>query len=202
MPKKDPRIDAAIAEAAPFAKPIIKRIRALMHQACPAVEETLKWSHPSFIYQDKIIAGIGVFKAHVSFGFWHQGMEKIIAADPSPKKVGLMGRGKLASIDDLPDDDAMLRFIHAAIALNASDTPARPAGKPKPALEVPPDLAAALKKNKVAAATFEKFSPSHRREYIEWITEAKRDETRQKRLATTLEWLTEGKARHWKYENC
>ena len=112
--------------------------------------------------------------------------------------------GRITSLDDLPSDKKMLGYIKKAAALNESDAPARPRSARRSAapLEVPADLAAALKKNKAAAASFEKFSPSHRREYIEWITEAKRDETRLKRLATTLEWLAEGKSRNWKYENC
>jgi uncharacterized protein YdeI (YjbR/CyaY-like superfamily) len=77
--------------------------------------------------------------------------------------------------------------------------PRAPKARVPGAVTVPADLAAALRRNRKARASFEAFSPSHRREYIEWITEAKREETREKRLATTIEWLEEGKPRHWKY---
>jgi uncharacterized protein YdeI (YjbR/CyaY-like superfamily) len=202
--KSDPRVDAYIAKAAPFARPILRHLRKLVHQGCPDVVETLKWSMPSFMSNGRILAGMAAFKEHCTFGFWHQEMEKRVAKDghKTGEAMGLLGR--LTRLEDLPGDRTLLGYIRTAVELNASHKPgrSRPAGKPRPELPVPADLVAALKRNKAAAATFEKFSPSHRREYVEWITEAKRDETRQKRLATTLEWLAEGKSRNWKYANC
>lgn len=202
MPTKaDPRLDAYIAEAAPFAQPILRHLRKLIHRACPDVEESVKWSHPSFGYHG-ILCGMAAFKAHVGFGFWHQSMVKILGDDGGKAEQAMGSMGRIMSLADLPPDAAMIGYIQTAAKLNASGEKARPKPKPKPALAVPDDLATALKKNKKAAATFEKFPPSHRRDYIEWITEAKREETRQKRLATTIEWLAEGKSRNWKYENC
>ena len=202
--KSDPRIDAYIAKSAGFAQPILRHLRRLVHQGCPATTETLKWSMPHFEHAGGILCSMAAFKAHCVFGFWHQGMEKVLGAhgEKSDTAMGLFGR--ITSLAELPDDKTMLTFIREAAKLNESGTPGRPrVGKtPKKKATVPPDLAAALKKNKAAATTFTKFSPSHRREYIEWITEAKRDETRQKRVATTLEWLAEGKSRNWKYEAC
>ena len=201
--KSDPRIDAYIAQAAPFAQPILRHLRKLVHAGCPDVTETIKWSHVSFEHGGKILCATAAFNAHATFGFWHQGMEKIILRDRGTVEgaMGLMGR--LTRLADLPDDKTMLRYIKAAAALTAADQPARPrAAKPKPPIPVPADLAVGLKKNKKAAATFEKFPPSCRREYLEWLTEAKRPETRAQRLATTLEWLAAGKRRNWKYENC
>jgi uncharacterized protein YdeI (YjbR/CyaY-like superfamily) len=202
--KLDPWVDAYIAQAAPFAQPILKHLRKLVHQACPNVEETKKWIFPHFLSGGKILCSMAAFKAHATFGFWHQGMEKVLTQDghASDEAMGLLG--KITSLKELPDDRTMLRYIRTAAELNASTEAGRPraVGKPKRELPVPADLAAALKKNKAAAETFAKFSPSHRREYIEWITEAKREETRAKRLATTLEWLAEGKPRNWKYQNC
>jgi uncharacterized protein YdeI (YjbR/CyaY-like superfamily) len=204
MKNTDPRIDSRIAKAADFAKPILRHLRKLVHEACPDAEETLKWSHPSFVYRGKILCGMAAFKEHCTFGFWHQGMEAVLekSGDKGDQAWGSLGR--LTSLADLPSDKALLSCIRAAARLNEDEGPARPRPVRKPAapLPVPADLAAALKKNRKAAATFERFSPSHRRDYIEWITEAKRDETRAKRLATTLEWLEEGKSRNWKYENC
>ena len=200
----DPRIDAHIEKAAPFARPILRHLRKLVHETCPDVEETLKWSSPAFVYRGKILCGMAAFKQHCVFGFWHQGMTEVLGADGEKSDTAMGSFGRLTSLDDLPSDRVMTRYIKKAAALNESDAPTRPRPVRRPAapVAVPDDLAAALKKKKDAAATFEKLSPSHRKEYIEWITEAKRDETRQKRLSTTLEWLAEGKSRNWKYENC
>lgn len=201
MPK-DKRIDAYIARSAAFAQPILQHVRRLVHAGCPEAVETIKWSMPSFMYRGKILCGVAAFKAHAIFGFWHQGMQKLLEKEfgRSMEAMGLMGR--ITSPADLPDDKTMLRFIQTAVKLHDTGMPARPKPKPKPALPVPADLAAALKKNKKAAATWKKFSPSARREYIEWITEAKRAETRATRLATTIEWVAAGKPRNWKYMNC
>ena len=200
-PAHDPRVDAYIAEAAPFAQPVLKHLRALVHKACPTVVEDMKWSMPFFLHEGKNVCHFAAFKAHCAFGFWHKGMEKELGAlAKGDEAMGLLGR--VTSLADLPGDATLVRFIKRAVELGGSDVPARPAGQPRKELAAPADLLAALKKNKAAAAAFAKFAPSHRREYIEWITEAKRDETRQKRLATTLEWLAEGKKRNWKYENC
>lgn len=201
-PKTDPRHDAYVAAAAEFARPILKKLRALVHESCPAVEETIKWSMPSFTLDGKILCGMAAFKAHATFGFWHRGMEKLLAKEFGKTYDAMGSMGRITSLADLPPDADLRRYIKRAAELIASGTPARPKSKPRPALPVPADLAAALKKNKTANITFQNFSPSHRREYIEWITEAKRPETRATRLATTLEWLAAGKPRNWKYMNC
>lgn len=204
MKKTDPRIDSYIAGSANFAKPILRHLRKLVHETCPDVEETLKWRSPTFLYRGKIMAGMAAFKGHCVFGFWHQGMEAVLGTNGQEADTAMGSLGRITSLEDLPSDRNMTAYIRKAAALHESGAPARPRPAKGPAapLAVPADLAAALRKNKAAAAAFERFSPSHRREYIEWITEAKRDETRQKRLATTLDWLAEGKTRNWKYENC
>jgi uncharacterized protein YdeI (YjbR/CyaY-like superfamily) len=201
-PQTDPRLDAYIAQSGEFARSVLRHLRALIHEACPAVEETMKWSHPSFVLDGKILCGIAAFKAHCTFGFWHQEMQKLLDRElgKAGDAAGLLGR--ITSVGDMPDDATMRRYIKRAAALTGSSAPARPAPKPKAALAVPADLAAALKKNKAAGTAFENFSPSHRREYIEWITEAKREETRQSRLTTALEWIAAGKPRNWKYAAC
>lgn len=201
-PRKDPRIDDYIDNAAPFARPILSHLRKLVHAGCPEIDETIKWSHATFVYRGKIFAGMAAFKEHATFGFWHQGMEKVLAADgfKSGDAMGLMGR--ISCLADLPNDKAMLRYVKAAMALHDSGVASRPPPKPKAAVKTPSDLAAALRKNKKAAATWDDFSPSARREYICWITEAKREETRAARLATTIEWVANGKPRNWKYANC
>lgn len=200
---RDPRIDAYIAKAAPFAQPILQHLREIVHRGCPDAEESIKWGMPSFGHAGKILCHMAAFKAHCAFGFWHQGMEAVVKRAKAAAEPAMGGFGRITAPSDLPDDKTLLGYVKAAAKLNESDEPgrARPTKKAK-TLPVPADLAAALKKNKTAAKTFGEFSPSHRKEYIEWITEAKREETRQKRLATTLDWLAEGKSRHWKHERC
>ncbi|MCZ7650361.1 MAG: YdeI/OmpD-associated family protein [Thermoanaerobaculia bacterium] len=198
MPTIDPRIDAYIAKAAPFAQPILRKLRELVHRGCPEVVETIKWSTPAFDFHGPL-AHMAAFKAHCVFGFWKG---KLVAELPGEAEA--MGQfGKIRSLADLPAGELVVEWTRKAAALNASGVKLeRPVKHAKPALEVPEDLAAELakKKHARARATFEGFPPSHRREYLEWLAEAKRPETRAKRLATTLEWLGEGKSRNWKYQ--
>ncbi len=204
MKNTDARIDAYISKAAPFAKPILRQLRKLVHEVSPEVEETMKWSSPTFVHRELILCGMAAFKEHCTFGFWHQGMTAVLGPDGDKAPTAMGSLGRITSLDDLPSAAKLASYIRTATALNESDAPARPrpARKPAAPVAVPKDLATGLKKNKAAATTFCALSPSHRKEYVEWITEAKRDETRQKRLATTLEWLAEGKTRNWKHENC
>ncbi len=199
MGTNDPRVDAYIAKAAEFARPILEHLRALVHKACPDVQETMKWSFPHFDYKG-IVCSMASFKHHCAFGFWKASLmkdrHKILSSDEA------MGHlGKITSLNDLPSDRVMIAYIKEAAALNEAGVKvkrSKPAAK-KP-VRVPADLAAALKKNSKALATFERFPPSHKREYIEWVTDAKKPETREKRIATTVAWLAEGKSRNWKYE--
>jgi uncharacterized protein YdeI (YjbR/CyaY-like superfamily) len=192
---REPRIDAYIAKAQPFARPILEKVRERVHAVIPDVEEAMKWSHPTFCRGGKIVLGTAAFKEHASVHFWRGqelGMET---------KGGAMGQlGKLTSIDDLPKDlDAII-----AKAAELSDVPAprKPKHPPKPMPEMHPEFASALDRAPKAKAMMDAFPPSCRREYLEWIAEAKQDATRQKRIATAIEWLSEGKRRNWKYENC
>lgn len=201
MPTKpDPRIDAYLANAAPFAQPILTHLRALVHRACPEVTETIKWSMPFFEHHG-LLCSMAAFKAHCAFGFHHQDMDRLLAADGARGDDAMGSLGRLGVLSDLPSDATLLRYIRRAAKLNESGAARRPAQKAKPALPDPADLTAALKKKSAARAAWAKFPPGHRRESIEWITDAKRPETRAKRLATTLEWLAEGKPRNWKYQN-
>ena len=199
MPQRDPRVDAYIENAADFAKPILKRFRATVHKACPDVEESIKWSMAAFSHRG-LVCGMAAFKAHCAFMFWKY---KLLFGDDAPFAGQGMGQfGKITSVKDMPSEKQLIAYIKKAVELNeAGIKVARPPAR-KRALTVPTDLSAALKKNKRALAAFEAFSPSHKREYVEWITEAKREETRNKRIAQAIEWMAEGKARNWKYENC
>lgn len=184
---RDPRIDDYIAKAGAFAQPILTHVRALVHQALPEAEETIKWGMPHFMVEGKNVVGLAAFKAHAAVVIHHE--------DRSGEGMGALGR--LTSLADLPPDHELLARFQARPA-------ATPRGKPAPKAElpVPPAFAAALDAAPAARATFDGFAPSHRREYVEWITQAKRDETRDRRIAQAIEWLAEGRKRNWKYENC
>lgn len=196
MPTIDNRIDAYVERSAEFARPILSHLRKLVHKACPDVEETIKWGSPHFDYKGSL-AGMASFKEHCAFGFWKHSL-----LDQKELNRDAMGSfGRITSKKDLPSDKAVISLIHQAMELNEKGVKVakRPAA-PKKELVVPDYLTKALAKNKKAKAAFENFSYSHRKEYIEWITEAKTEPTRNKRLATTVEWLSEGKSRNWKYE--
>ncbi len=196
----DPRVDAYIAKAQPFAQPILRHLRELVHEACPEVEEDMKWSHIHFDYKG-MFCGMASFKAHCTFGFWKHTLLVDRGLIEGPM-TGMGSLGKLTSMDDLPSDRKLIAAIKAAAKLNDDGVKTtRPKHAPKPAVKVPPYFTAAVKKNKKAHAAFQNFSPSHRREYIEWITEAKTDDTRQRRLATAIGWMASGKSRNWKYES-
>lgn len=199
---KNPAVDAYIAKSADFAQPILRRVRALMHKACPQIEETIKWGVPHFEYQG-VVAGMAAFKQHASLGFWKQKLMKDPARLFPAAGDSSMGGRRFRSVDELPSDAVLLRYIKAAVALNAAGVKVPKAARPKkPPPKPPADLAAALRKNPKAKATYDAFPPSHRREYVEWITGAKQEATRLRRLATAVEWLAQGKSRHWKYQDC
>ena len=200
MPNTDPRVDAYIEKkAAAFAQPILRHIRALVHRACPDIEEGIKWGMPSFIYKREILAGMAAFKAHATFGFWRSS-EVTGTAGP---ESGMGQFGKLTSIADLPDDALLTAMVQKAAALIDSGTKAlRPVKHPKPELAMPEDFAAALAANSAAQTAYDAFPPGAQREYLEWVIEAKRAETRASRIAQAVEWIAEGKKRNWKYEKC
>ncbi len=200
----DPRVDAYIAKSAPFARPVLTHLRTLVHEACPDVEETIKWSMPSFLLGGRILCGMAAFKEHCTFGFWHKGMVEVLGRDGLKGESAMGSFGRITALPDLPTEKVLLRYLREAAKLQASDEPARPKPVRRSAapLPIPADLAQALSASSSAAATFENLPPSQRKEYVEWITDAKREETRRKRLATAIEWLSEGKARNWKYEKC
>lgn len=198
MPTIDPRIDDYIERSADFAKPILVHIRKLVHQAIPDVTETMKWSFPHFDYKG-VLCSMASFKQHCALGFWKQ---SLLEQDAFPAEKTAMGSfGRIASLQDLPDDKVMLNLIRQAAKLNDDGVKvAKKPAKEKKDLVVPEILTSALAKNAKARKTFDEFPYSKRKDYIEWLDEAKTDATREKRLATTIQQLEEGKARHWKYE--
>ena len=196
---RDPRIDAYIAKAAPFARPILEHVRERVHAVVPEVEEAMKWSAPGFTLNGKILLMMAAFKQHAALNFW-RGQE---IGDGNPK-AGAMGQfGRLTTVSDLPPDEELDALLREAAALAATaPAPRKTKHEPKPPPEMHPEFAAALKANPKANAVLEGFPPSAQRDYLEWISEAKQDATRAKRIATAVEWLAEGKRRHWKYQNC
>jgi uncharacterized protein YdeI (YjbR/CyaY-like superfamily) len=193
---REPRIDAYIANAQPFARPILEKVRERVHAVVPDIEEAMKWSHPTYCKGGKIVLGTAAFKQHAVVNFW-RGQELGFEA-----RDGAMGQlGKLTRADDLPPD--LDQLIARAAELSASaPAPRKTKHEPKPPPTMHPDFAAALSRAPAAKATLDGFPPSAQREYLEWISEAKQDSTRAKRIADAVQWLSEGKRRHWKYENC
>jgi uncharacterized protein YdeI (YjbR/CyaY-like superfamily) len=196
MPTTDKRVDAYIAKAPPFARPILERIRETVHAACPDCEETLKWSAPAFMHEG-ILLIMAAFKEHCAINFW-KGALVVGAAAADSESAGQLG--KLRTVADLPTKKVLTGYIKKAMELNELGTtvPKR-AAKPKKTVAMPDSFAAALKKHKAVLAAFEKFSPSQRREYVEWIADAKTAVTRDRRVAQAVEWIGEGKSRNWKY---
>lgn len=195
----DPRIDAYIAKAQPFARPILEHVRARVHATLPDVDEAIKWGMPAYTRGGAILLITAAFKAHAALNFWRgQDFESTHAT------VGAMGQfGKIGSVDELPSDAELDALIAEAARLAASaPAPRKTKHAPKPPPEIHPDFAAALDAHPAAKATLDGFASSARRDYVEWIAEAKQEATRAKRIATALIWLAEGKKRHWKYERC
>jgi hypothetical protein len=199
MATTDPRIDAYLRKAAPFARPVLEHLRAAIHAAVPDVEETIKWGFPHFM-KDGILCSFAAFKAHCAFTI--RAGASLLGEAASDEAMGQFGRITAAS--DLPTRATLARLLERAAALNAggAKAPPRPRRAARPEARVPADLAAALKRNARARATFEAFPPSGRREYVEWIVEAKGADTRARRVAQAVAWMAEGKARNWKYERC
>jgi uncharacterized protein YdeI (YjbR/CyaY-like superfamily) len=196
MQHTDPRIDAYITQAADFARPILRHIRNLVHVACPDVQETMKWNCPHF-ERKGVLLGMAAFKQHCVMNFWKG---KLIMGK-LPEEDFAMGQfGRITSLAGLPEDKILTGYVKKAVELNESGTKNPARVKPKKDLVAPDYFLAAIKKNKKALATFQKFSPSCKREYVEWITEAKREETRAKRLKTAIKWMAQGKPHNWKYK--
>ncbi len=195
----DKRIDQYIANSNEFARPVLEHLRKVVHKACPEVTETMKWSFPHFDYKG-IMCSMAAFKEHCAFNFWKASLLEDKSKSLRTAGDGGMGNfGRITSVRDLPSEKILTGLIKQAMKLNDEGVADRKLVLAKERTPVPAFLTAALKKNKKAAGVFDGFSNSHRKEYIQWITEAKTEETRKKRLAQTIEWLNEGKPRNWKY---
>jgi len=197
MGKRDPRVDAYIKKSAPFAQPILKHLRKIVHAGCPAAEETIKWQFPHFDYKGMMCA-MAAFTHHCSFGFWKG---TLIFGNKKTQEEAMGQFGRITSIADLPTKKTLIGYVRKAAQLNDAGVkaPRRAKPKKKEPLKIPEYFTSALRKSAKAKKTFESFSYSHRKDYVEWVAEAKREETRNERLATSLKWLAEGKPRNWKY---
>lgn len=201
MPTLDPRVDAYIAKSAPFAQPILAHLRQVIHDACPEVEETIKWGMPCFTYRG-MLCNMAAFKAHCSFGFWKG---ELLVAQEDDKGREAMGQfGRIASLEDLPPKRKLAGYVKKAMALNEDGikAPARAKPKEERALAVPDYLLAALDDKPGASEHFAAFPPSAKRDYVDWLLDAKTEATRLRRLEQAVEWIAEGKRRFWKYEKC
>ena len=197
MPKKDARIDAYIARSQPFARPILTHLRTVVRSASPELEETLKWGHPSFTYHG-IVCGMAAFKEHVAFGFWKG---KLIVDESGRDLDDAMGQfGRITKLADLPSRSKLVGYVRKAMQLNEAGVTVKRRTTPKKPIPMPSEFRAALAKSVMARAVFDEFPPSAKRDYLEWITEAKQPATRDKRIATSIEWIKAGKRRNWKYE--
>ena len=200
MAQKDKRVDEYIAKSADFAKPILHHLREMIHKGCPEVKETIKWSFASFDYKGPLCS-IAAFKQHCAFGFWKAALMKDAEKMKDNQQNAMGHAGKIKSLADLPPDKILLGWIKEAVKLNDDGVKLPPRKKAAPQELIVPDyFISALKKKKNGLTAFEKFSPSHKREYVQWITEAKTDATRNKRMETAIEWITEGKGRNLQYE--
>lgn len=202
MAKKEKVVDNYIAKSADFAKPVLHHLRELVHKVCPDVEEKMKWSFPHFDYKGEMMCSMAAFKQHCAFGFWKAVLMKDhVLTDNARSEISMGHLGRITSVKDLPSDKKIIAWIKEAMQLTDKGVklPAKTKTVVKKEVVIPDYLSKALSKNKKAAQTFENFAYSHRKEYLEWITEAKTEETRDRRMATALEWLSEGKSRSWKY---
>ena len=212
--KLDPRVDAQIEGAPGFARPVLRHLRTLIHQA-GEVEETIKWQRPFFLHQGEIVCSLGAFKEHCSLGIWGEGMSDVLRADGVSGDDASGSIGRITCLADLPDDALLLHWLRKAVAIAAAKASAprgarikaapQKAGKSLPQiakgeLATPEDLVRELARVAGATENFQAFAPSCRKEYVEWIEEAKRPETRAKRLGEAVGWIAEGKRRNWKYE--
>ena len=197
MKNTDPRVDTYIKNAQPFARPVLIHIRELMHIGCPDLIETIKWGMPHFEYHG-VIASMGAFKTHAVFGFWKQDL--IPGMNQYVKEKEAMGSwGRITSLDGIPPDTDIIEFVKVAARLNVEGIKS-PRRTPKPVvLNMPQDFMKEIRAHKKALETYENFSPSNKRDYADWINEAKSDETRMKRMETAIQWMEEGKPRMWKY---
>ncbi|MCA6066935.1 YdeI/OmpD-associated family protein [Chryseobacterium sp. RG1] len=200
MENYNAKVDEYIEKSQDFAQPILKHIREIVHEICPDTEETIKWKFPTFMYKGKILCSMVSFKQYCSLGFWlHDEMKTLKNIETDVEKTNMFSLGKITKIGDLPSKPLLKEMILEAMELTDKGVTLKKASPSKTETEVPDYFQNALQQNKKASEIFIKGSPSFRKEYINWLTEAKTEATRNKRMEQAIEWISEGKARNWKY---
>jgi uncharacterized protein YdeI (YjbR/CyaY-like superfamily) len=197
MGVKDPRVDAYIEESADFARPILSHMRDVVHEACPDVEETIKWGFPHFMFKG-ILCSMASFKQHCALGFWKGSL--IVEGDESRSEEAMGQFGRIQSLEDLPPEDTLLAYIKKAMELNEKGIQPKKKKAARADFEMPDDFETALREQSGVWDAFEAMPPSHRREYLEWITSARREDTRCRRIAKAVAQISDGKSLHWKYQ--
>ena len=199
MGTRDARVDTYIAGSAEWARPILTHLRQVVHAGCPDVAETLKWGWPHFMYEG-MLCSMAAFRAHCTFGFWKG---PLVVRQPAQMGPAMGQFGRITRPSDLPSRRRLVGYVKKAARLNERGVKAPRGSKARQRrrLRVPVDLSARLDRNAAARATFEGFSPARRREYLEWIADAKGADTRRRRLETAVEWMAEGKPHNWRYES-
>jgi uncharacterized protein YdeI (YjbR/CyaY-like superfamily) len=197
MAKRNPEVDAYISKVQPFAKPILKRLRTIIHKTCPKVKEEIKWGAPFYLYQDRVLCATMAFKAHCALVFWKGAL---IGKTNKKAKDELKRLRRIPCLENLPPEKDLSAYLKRGMHLNEPTTKLPPREKRSAPLEAPSDLTKALRGHPKAKATFDSFTPTKRKDYIYWIIGAKTEETRERRLETAIEWMAEGKSRNWKYE--
>ncbi|SEW41674.1 Uncharacterized conserved protein YdeI, YjbR/CyaY-like superfamily, DUF1801 family [Chryseobacterium wanjuense] len=201
MEKYDTKVDEYIEKSPDFAKPILQYLRETIHEVCPDAEEAIKWKFPTFMYKGKILCSITSFKQYCSMGFWlHGEMKTIKELETNAEKSSMFSLGKITKMEDLPAKPLLKKAILEAMELTDMGVTMKKAVPSKTETPIPDYFKEVLQHNKKAWEVFEKGSPSFRKEYINWITEAKTEATRNKRMEQAIEWISEGKGRNWKYE--
>lgn len=203
MQHTDPRIDDYITKSAVFAHEILNYLRNIVHTNCPECTETMKWNFPHFMYKGDILCSMAAFKQHCAFGFWKEKLMIKSSNLLTDKGKSAMGDfGKITCLKDLPSKSVLKACIQEAMALNEQGIKL-----PKPvqkiadsAIIIPDDFQNALNKHALAKKNFNAFSNSHKREYINYILEAKREATRLTRIQKSIEMLADGKSHNSKYE--
>lgn len=201
LPNFTPSVTNYIEKAAPFAQPVLHYLRSLIHKTCPQIEECIKWGFPHFTYKNEIVCSFAAFKQHCAFTFWRAGVITSLA-EIAINNEGMGQLGKIKSKLDLPNENQLVNCIIEAIQLIEKGVKPAKSAKQKnnEPIILPAYFSSLLAEFPTAKEKFLSMSNSHQKEYVEWITEAKTETTRNTRMQTCIKWVLEGKGRNWQYQ--